>query len=410
MSRSLLLVAFGVVTVETWTLLGVALGVWVGAAAAGLLLTAVAKRLAPRFGLLDIPDPRKVHTTPTPLGGGVAIWLSVCLVVGGVYAMAAAVQWGVVPEVWFSAEIVKYVPGLLSRAPLVAVVLAAATVQMLLGLIDDWRGLSYVLRLAVETGLVLFLAWCGIRVTLFPPLNHPVLSYAITALWVVGLTNAFNFLDNMDALSGGVAMICSLFLAAVAMMIGDLFISGFSLVVAGALCGFLWHNWPPARIFMGDAGSNFVGFLLGVITVAGTFTTTDLPGVTILAPVCIMAVPIYDSLSVIAIRIAEGRSPFLPDKRHFSHRLVELGLTPVRAVLTIYLATAVTSVSAIMLYFLPLQWAVIALLQVAAILGLVAVLETAGLRARRNHSAVPEKRSSERSDRTGVPTASGERV
>lgn len=370
-------------TVASSDLLLIAIGIWVTTALLSCAATALARRFAPKFGLLDMPDARKVHREPTPLGGGLAIWASVCGVVAVSYLAAAAARSGLIPEELVPDTVEPYIPGFLSRLPLVSAVLGAATVQAFLGLWDDWRGLSYGVRLFVEFALVMLLAWCGIRVTLFPPLNTPVISYLLTAFWIVGLTNAFNFLDNMDALSAGVATICSVFLATVALMIGDLFIAGFSLVLCGALCGFLWHNWPPARIFMGDAGSTFVGFLLGIVTVAGTFTTPDYPAVTILAPLCIMAVPIYDSVTVILIRLSEGRSPFLPDKRHFSHRLVELGLSPVRAVLTIYLATAATALSAIMLYFVPLRWAVVVLLQVLAVLGLVGILETTGLRGRR---------------------------
>ena len=358
-----------------------ALCAWLAAFVLGLLGTAVVRRLAPRLGLVDLPEPRKVHVRPMPLGGGVAVWAAVTLVVALAYLLAWAVAHGLVPPSFVPEELRIHVPGFLSRGPLVAAVIAAGTVQMGLGLVDDWRGLSYVFRLVVEVLLVLLLAWLGVRVTLFPPFDTPVLTYAVTVLWVVGLTNAFNFLDNMDALSSGTAAICCVFIALVAVMIGDLFIAGFVLVLCGAVLGFLVFNWPPATIFLGDAGSNYIGFLLGVVTVAGTFTTADYPTVTIFAPLCIMAVPIYDSISVVCIRLAEGRSPFKPDKSHFSHRLVQLGLSPERAVLTIYLATTATSLSAIVLYFLPPRWAPVVLLQLAAVLGLVAVLETTGVRS-----------------------------
>ncbi len=363
-----------------------ALLAWASAFAVGVVGTALVRRWAPRLGLVDYPGPRKVHARPTPLGGGLAVWFAVTAVVGVAYALAWLIASGYLPAAVLPAGLQVHVPGFLSRGPLVAAVLAASTMQMILGLIDDWRGLSYLLRLCVEILLVLGLAALGIRVTLFPPFDSPPLTYVVTVLWVVGLTNAFNFLDNMDALSSGTAAICCVFVALVATMIGDLFIGGFALVLCGALMGFLVFNWPPATIFLGDAGSNYVGFLLGVVTVAGTFTTPDYPSVTIFAPLCIMAVPIYDSVSVVTIRLIEGRSPFKPDKSHFSHRLVQLGLSPERAVLTIYLATTATSLSAIVLYFLPPRWAPVVLLQLAAVLGLVAVLETTGIRSLRQNS------------------------
>jgi UDP-GlcNAc:undecaprenyl-phosphate GlcNAc-1-phosphate transferase len=365
-----------------------------------LVATAVMMHVGPKWGLVDYPAARKMHRRPMPLGGGLAIWLGVVVTVGFAYLVAAGLQTGWIEKHWVPEPLARHAAGLLYRGPLVAVVLLAATAQFLLGLIDDLRGLSYGFRLLAETVLVAALVVCGIHATLFPPLDHPIASGVLTVLWVVGLTNAFNFLDNMDGLSGGVACIVSVLLCAVAYLIGDLFIGGFSLVLAGALLGFLVFNRPPARIFMGDAGSNFVGFLLGVVTVAGTFTAPEFPRVTIVAPLCLMAVPIYDSLSVIFIRLKKGQSPFFPDKNHFSHRLVALGLTPAQAVVTIYLVTFCTGASALMLYYLPWRWSIWALLQIASILGVVAILEAAGLRHRgwapaHEPSAAPGPRETE---------------
>ena len=154
----------------------------------------------------------------------------------------------------------------------------------------------------------------------------------MTVLWVVGLTNSFNMLDNMDGLAASVGLIVALLFCGAQIAVGSLFVPAVMLVVAGALAGFLVHNHSPARLFMGDAGSNFLGFLLGALTVAGTFTRDD-PSHTfspygVLAPLLVMAVPLYDMTSVILIRLSEGRSPFLGDRRHFSHRLVARGLTP----------------------------------------------------------------------------------
>jgi UDP-GlcNAc:undecaprenyl-phosphate GlcNAc-1-phosphate transferase len=150
----------------------------------------------------------------------------------------------------------------------------------------------------------------------------------------------------------------------------------------GSLTGFLCFNWSPASIFMGDAGSNFVGFMIGVITVVSTFTRQGLPELTIAAPLCVLAVPLYDSISVIFIRLRARRSPFLPDKNHFSHRLVALGMAPKQAVLTIYLVTLATGLGALLLYplsdMVPGLTAGVVLLQVTCLLGVVAVLEAAG--------------------------------
>jgi UDP-GlcNAc:undecaprenyl-phosphate GlcNAc-1-phosphate transferase len=166
------------------------------------------------------------------------------------------------------------------------------------------------------------------------------------------------------------------------LLVGDLFVAGCFLLLAGSLVGFLFHNWPPAKIFMGDAGSNFLGFWLGVLTVISTFKTDEYSYVTLLAPLCILAVPIYDSSVVILLRISQGRSPFQADRQHFSHRLVELGFRPLWAVLLIYLLTFATGLSGIVLYFVKPEGAAIVLLQLAATLGVLAILELATWRRR----------------------------
>jgi UDP-GlcNAc:undecaprenyl-phosphate GlcNAc-1-phosphate transferase len=282
-----------------------------------------------------------------------------------------------------------------SRGPLVGLLLGLASIVMFMGLVDDRRGLSYVLRLVVQMALVLVLVWQGVRFTLFPPLSNVWISSVITVGWVVGLTNAFNFLDNMDGLSGGVAWISSALFCVLMGLTGNYFVAGFLLAMMGSLSGFLWFNWSPASIFMGDAGSNFVGFMIGVITVVSTFTRPGLPApeFTIAAPLCVLAVPLYDSITVILIRLRAGRSPFLPDKNHFSHRLVALGMAPKQAVLTIYLVTLATGLGAFLLYplsdMVPGLTAGVVLLQVTCLLGVVAVLEAAG-RKGANGNAPPE--------------------
>ena len=195
-------------------------------------------------------------------------------------------------------------------------------------------------------------------------------------------------LDNMDGLSAGVAAISAAMLAAVLLLTFDpqtrqpqIFVAGFLLVLVGSLMGFLWHNRPPARIFMGDAGSYFVGFCIAVATLLATFT--EYRGVrqhAVLAPLCVMAVPLYDMITVIWIRVREGRSPFEADKNHFSHRLVDLGLTKGQAVLTIYLTTGTCGLGALLLNRVDLFGAVIVVLMIVCILCLIAILESTARR------------------------------
>jgi UDP-GlcNAc:undecaprenyl-phosphate GlcNAc-1-phosphate transferase len=261
-----------------------------------------------------------------------------------------------------------------------------------MGLVDDRVGLGWKLRLFVQIALatIFVLVWGG--VTLFLPSYLRVVTYPLTVLWIVGLTNAFNFLDNMDGLAASVGLIAAALFAAAQAVIGSLFVPAVLAILVGTLAGFLVHNRPPARLFMGDAGSNFLGFILGALTVAGKFAdpAKGYSPWSILAPLLVMAVPLYDTVSVIVIRLREGRSPFQADRSHFSHRLVERGLTPARAVATIDLVTLAGGLGALLLHRLGFRGACIVVAQTACLLGLVAVLEISTNR--------PERRNGETKD------------
>ena len=343
------------------------------------------RRRAVSWGLLDHPSQRKVHATPTPLGGGLAIWAGVV----GTFLLAQIALWlaaaGVLPTSFVPELAQQHLAGLQHQTAALWFLLAAGTVLMITGLIDDRRGLDWRIRLGVQVavaGLCVFLQqW---RFTMF--VNLPWVTGALSVLWIVAMINAFNMLDNMDGLSAGVAAIAAVMLAAVLLMQPgerpQLFVAGFLLVLAGALLGFLAHNRPPARIFMGDAGSYFIGFCIAVATLLATFASYDSPARhTVLAPLCVMAVPLYDMTTVLWIRIREGRSPVEADKNHFSHRLVELGFTKGRAVLTIYLLTATCGLGAILLQRVDVGGAVIIVLLILCILALIGILEST---ARRN--------------------------
>jgi len=202
------------------------------------------------------------------------------------------------------------------------------------------------------------------------------------------LVNSFNMLDNMDALSGGVAAICALFLAAVLLLFArnaesgepQLFLGGFLLILAGAVSGFLIHNRPPAKLFMGDGGAYFIGFLLAATTLSATFVGPGTPKQAVFVPLCILALPIYDTTSVVLIRLKNGKSPFVGDNNHYSHRLVALGLSKPAAVGTIYLTTAASASGALFLYQVTAPMAVLVALQTGMIFALVAVIEFAARR------------------------------
>ena len=358
-----------------------------------LWATALLRRLAPRWGLVDRPAARKIHTTPTPLGGGIAIWLAIVLPLAAGVIMVGLVQQGVLPETFVPEFAAPQVTGIWQQAPKLLGLLLASTVLMLLGLTDDARGIAWQWRLLVQAAVA---AACvllidDLRMTIF--LDMPLLTGALSVLWIVGLINSFNMLDNMDGLSGGVAAIAAAILAAILLMASDpvtrqpqLFVAGLLFVVVGSVLGFLWHNRPPAAIFMGDAGSYVLGFFLAVSSLLATYASYRSNGNgeigrhAVLAPLCVLAVPLYDMVTVLAIRMANRRSPFEADKNHFSHRLVDLGLTKTQAVLTIYLTTATCGLAGLLLHQVNGAGAVLIVLLVVCILAVIAIIETAARR------------------------------
>ena len=352
-------------------LLAAAGGLFTIAFVLSLALCAIVRVVAPRVGLVDNPGGRKAHKAPTPLGGGVAFWLATVIVIC-VGALLVFLE-----PAWLPPGLVEHEGGLRQRGPSLALILGLGSVIMVMGLVDDRRGLGWKLRLSVQFLLASVLVLSGVRITLFVSGPANSLMGLLTVLWIVALTNAFNFLDNMDGLAASVGLIAALLFAGAQFAVQSLFVPAVMLVLAGALAGFLYHNAPPARLFMGDAGSNFLGFTLGALTVAGTFTRPGYSPYSVLTPLLVMAVPIYDMISVILIRLREGRSPFQADRRHFSHRLVDRGLTPGRAVATINLVTLASGLGALLLHDAsvgPIA-ACIVVAQTVCLLGVVAALE-----------------------------------
>jgi UDP-GlcNAc:undecaprenyl-phosphate GlcNAc-1-phosphate transferase len=313
------------------------------------------------------------------------------------FAIGQAALWNVIQNPaslrWVPTFAREHLPGLQERSFGLWMLLVGALVMLIVGLVDDARGLDWRLRLAIQFSVATFCVLTqGWRLTAFIELPRIgwFVSVALSVLWIVALVNSFNMLDNMDGLSAGVAAIAAGFLAAVMLVAPDpttlrpqLFVAGFLLVLVGALLGFLWHNRPPARIFMGDAGSYFVGFCVAVATLLATYTGYQSESRhAILAPLCVMAVPLYDMSSVIWIRLHTGRSPFEADKNHFSHRLVDLGLTKGQAVLTIYLTTATCGLGALLLHRVQLWGACVIVLMVLCVLSLIAILESTGRQER----------------------------
>lgn len=341
------------------------------------------RRFAAELGLLDRPGGHKSHTTPTPLGGGLGIWAAiVATFAAGTAAVAAATHHSPL-QAHLPEALVELLPGVWSRVEDIWWLLGAGTLLVMLGLWDDRRGIHWALRLGVQFGVACFVVyWQEFALTVF--IGAEWLTQLMSVIWIVAVINSFNMLDNMDGLSGGVAAIIAASMAVVMLTTPDpgtarpqLLVAGLLLVVCGALLGFLWHNRPPAKIFMGDSGSYLVGFLISVAMLMATFAGSSeaRPHAT-LAPLCAMAVPLYDMATVLWIRIREGRSPFQGDRSHFSHRLVELGLSRTQAVLTIYLVTGTCGLAAILLTHVTILQAISVLAIVACMLLLIVILES----------------------------------
>ena len=323
-----------------------------------MVLTPACLWLAFRFGVLDKPGERKVHTHPKPLLGGLAIFVSFDLVL-----------------------LVLWLLGYFERAQRFQVfsIAAGGLVIMVVGLIDDVRPISPRLKLLTQVAvsataaMIIFLGDIKLSVYVFEANN--ILALLVTVVWVVGITNSFNLLDNMDGLSAGVGVIASVSFAVIGVMQRELIVSMLALAVGGSCLGFLRYNLHPSKIFMGDAGSMFVGFTLASVAVLGVYTRiTDFPHLAVMAPVLVLAVPIFDTASVVWIRWRNHRPIFVGDKNHFSHRLVSFGMSQSKAVFFIYLVAALMGLLAILVSTLKLEQAVFLLLFAAATFVIIGIL------------------------------------
>lgn len=347
------------------------------------------RKHAARLGLVAVPGGHSTHTNTTPLGGGIGIWLGIMVPMLFGTGLVLAAEQSPALQAWLPQSVVGHFAGIGTRLAQLWFLLAAATVLFVLGIWDDRRGAPVVLRLGIEFAVAAFVVYyLDFGFTAF--IGVAWLTKLLSVVWIVAVINSFNMLDNMDALSGGVAAIIATSMAAVMLTTPSpgtsqpqLFVAGMLLSVCGSLLGFLWHNRPPAKIFMGDGGSYLVGFLIAVSMLMATFASQPRPHA-VFAPLCVMAIPMYDMATVLWIRIRERRSIFVGDRSHFSHRLVDLGLSRTQAVLTIHLVTATCGLAALLLVHVTVLQAVAVLGIVACMLLLVVILESTGWQKQSN--------------------------
>jgi UDP-GlcNAc:undecaprenyl-phosphate GlcNAc-1-phosphate transferase len=345
-------------------------------------LTAIIRKLAPCLGLVAHPTADRYHRTIVPLGGGIAIFSTLAIAI--LTAIAAAKFLVAAGHFHRLAEAANVTTAdFFNRIDELVLILLSASVLFALGLWDDKKHLGPFFKLAVQFIVaIMAAALAKIRVDFF--IQNEIVTSLLSAFWIVLIINAFNFLDNMDGASAGIATITSSILFIAAVLSGQVFVGGLALIFIGVLLGFLLFNFPPAKIFMGDAGSLVVGFFVAILTVRTTYYHQAQSGqwYPVLMPLVVMAVPLYDFISVTLLRISQGKSPFVGDTQHFSHRLRKRGLTDTQTVLTLYLATFCTGLSAIFLYQVNLTGAILILIQTVMVLGIIAILESVTLKDR----------------------------
>ncbi|GAB6137292.1 MraY family glycosyltransferase [Halanaerobaculum tunisiense] len=280
------------------------------------LLVPVIKKLAFAIGALDQPSKRRINVEPIPNLGGLAIF-------GGV----------IVSLLWLGVD------------SQLRSILVCASLLVSLGILDDLYELSASVKLAGQLAVVLLLVNSGIQIEFIRGYYLGLFSIPVTVIWMLGTMNVINLIDGLDGLAGGVTIIAAIPLAIFAYQQGQMLAVLLTLSLIGATIGFLRYNFNPAQIFMGDTGSMFLGFMLGVISITGALKS--ITTVTFILPILALGVPICDTLFAIIRRRLQGQPIFKADRNHLHHQLLDLGLTQWQVVLIIYLVSICLSLVAI---------------------------------------------------------------
>ena len=342
---------------------------------ASAVLTWLVKNLTTRAGFVARPTEDRYHRSTIALGGGIAIVATILsFLIAGILIVKFIVEPG---RLSLDSSVTVHAAGFISKTNQLIIVLCCIFALFVLGLWDDKKRLGPYFKLIVQFAVAFLAAFAAdIRVEFF--IQNKLVTSILSTVWIVLIINVFNFLDNMDGAAAGIASIVAAILFTAAITSGQVFISAMALLFIGTLLGFLVFNFPPAKIFMGDAGSLPLGFLLAVISLKTTYyhQASSGPWYPVLIPLISMAVPLYDFITVTALRLSQGKSPFVGDTQHFSHRLRKLGLTDTQTVLTLYLATLTTGISAIFLYQVNPIGAILIFAQTIMVLLIIAVLES----------------------------------
>ncbi|PIS29281.1 undecaprenyl-phosphate alpha-N-acetylglucosaminyl 1-phosphate transferase [Candidatus Saganbacteria bacterium CG08_land_8_20_14_0_20_45_16] len=297
------------------------------------LITPLIRKLAIKIGAIDVPDERKIHSEPIARLGGLGIWAGFFLAVMVGFILAGA-----------TGSKLDFHVGL-------GIVLAG-TLLMIVGMVDDIRGLRATTKLIFQIIATLMVIYFGVEINFFSnPFNGIIViggfAIPLTLIWIVGVTNAINLIDGLDGLATGVTVISSSTLFFVALRTHQIGAAILLLALAASSLAFLRYNFSPAKIFLGDSGSLLLGFVLATAATIGVLKTTLV--VAMIVPILILGVPIFDTLWAIGRRLRNGKHPFQADNKHIHHLLLRAGFNQREAVLAIYTACFILSFIALVM-------------------------------------------------------------
>lgn len=326
------------------------------------LIVPLVTRFCLRFKILDSPSRRKIHTKPTPRLGGLAVVLA--------FAITFLVAFIIEPN--FKEIISSKIIGMS-----VALLLLIST-----GLWDDIRGIRPIIKLSAHIIIALVLFYSGLHIKVFTnpfgggELQLPFwVSLFLTIFWIVGMINAINLIDGLDGLACGIVFIAGISLLFVGLYLKTSVTVILLAILCGSALGFLYYNFPPAKIFLGDTGSMFLGLILAITGLVG-LQYKVVTVVALFIPICALAIPIYDTILAIWRRALKKGSVFIADKKHLHHRFLELGLTQRQAVIILYLATAYFGIIAFLFVLIPNEYALLLLFLLG--IGLFSGIRTIG--------------------------------
>ena len=357
------------------------------ALAVSFLTTPVVKMFAEKIGAMDVPkDDRRMHKVPIPRLGGLAIFL------------------GFVLSVLLLVKLDQQLQG----------ILLGATVIVILGVIDDIMPLPAWIKFLVQIFAALIVVFHGVRVeTISNPnvFSHDAFlelggwSIPITVLWIVAITNSVNLIDGLDGLAVGVSTICSLTMLVIAIMVAEPSVAVIMAALAGGCIGFLPYNFNPAKIFMGDTGATFLGFILATVSVQGLFKFYAV--ISFVVPFLILGLPLFDTAFAFLRRLFHGQNPMHADRSHIHHRLIDMGLSQKQAVAILYVISAVLGLCAVVLTSSGELKAMVLLMAlfVACVIGAMTIYNGTRHSGRKPPSHKPQEQQPAAGNQSGEDTA-----